>query len=94
MIPNLIINISAFAILTLLWLGFAAAIVFNPASLDSVWYALRGLPLIVQGVVWLLVLPVALGLWIWESGWPVWLRLLLVVGLAVATVYTFFPRQA
>jgi hypothetical protein len=86
MIPNLIINISAFAILTLLWLGFAAAIVFNPASLDSVWYVLRGLPLIVQGVVWLLVLPVALGLWIWESGWPVWLRLLLVVGLLGASV--------
>src|SRR6266540_4864502 len=89
MLPNLIINIVAFAILTLLWLGFAAALVVNPASLDSVWHSLRGLPLIVQGGVWLLVLPVALGLWIWESSWPVWLRLLVVVGLGVATVYTF-----
>ncbi len=94
MLPNLIINIVAFAILTLLWLGFAAAIVFNPAILDTVWHALRGLPLIVQVVVWLLVLPVTLGLWIWESSWPGWLRLLLVIGLGVATVYTFFPRQA
>ena len=93
MLPNLIINIVAFAILTLLWLGFAAALVVNPASLDSVWHSLRGLPLIVQGGVWLLVLPVALGLWIWESSWPVWLRLLVVVGLGVATVYTFFPRR-
>jgi hypothetical protein len=61
--------------------------------LDSAWHALGGLPLIVQGVVWLLVLPVALGLWIWETTRPEWLRLLLVLGLGVATVYTFFPRQ-
>jgi hypothetical protein len=51
MIPNLVINIGAFVILTLLWLGFAAALVFNPAMLDSARHTLRGLPLIVQGVV-------------------------------------------
>jgi hypothetical protein len=93
MLPNLVINIVAFAILTLIWLGFVAALVFNPAILDSVWHGLRGLPPIVQVVVWLLVLPVALGLWRWETSWHIWLRLLLVVGLGVATVYTFLPRQ-
>jgi len=55
---------------------------------------LRGLPFIVQAVVWLLVLPVAAGLWIWETSWPLWLRLVLVIGLGWVTVYTFFPRKA
>jgi len=63
---NMIINIGALVILTLLWLGFAAALIFNQAILDTVWQTLRGLPLVVQVLVWLLVLPVTAGLWIWE----------------------------
>ena len=91
---NMIINITAFGILNILWLGFAAALLFNQAILDSVWIALRGLPWLVQGVIWLLVLPVTAGLWIWESSLPLWLRLVLVIGLAWVTLYTFFPRKA
>jgi hypothetical protein len=91
---NMMINIGAFAILTLLWLGFAAALVFNQAILDTAWQTLRSLPIVLQLLVWLLVLPVTAGLWIWESSWPLWLRLLLVIGLGWVTIYTFFPRQA
>ncbi len=91
---NMIINLGAFAILTLLWLGFGAALVFNQALLDTIWQALRALPLAVQIAVWLLLLPVTAGLWIWESAWPLWLRLVLVIGLGFATIYTFFPRKA
>jgi hypothetical protein len=91
---NMIINIGAFAILGILWLGFAAALIFNQALLDTAWQTLRGLPVIVQAVVWLLVLPVAAGLWIWETSWPLWLRLLLVIGLGVVTIYTFFPKRS
>lgn len=94
MSTNLIISIGSFAILALLWLGFAAALVFNQSILDSIWHALRGLPVVIQIVVWLLVLPVALGLWIWQMPWPFWIRLILVIGLGWATLYTFFPKQA
>ena len=90
---NTIINPSAFGILTLLWLGFAAALLFNQAILDTVWGSFRGLPWILQGLIWLLVLPVTAGLWIWETSWPLWLRLLLVIGLGWVTIYTFFPRK-
>lgn len=88
------ISLLAFGVLTVLWLGFAGALLFNPALLDNAWQALRGLPLPLQVVIWLVVLPVALGLWIWQTSWPVWLRLLLVATLGVWTVYTFFPRPA
>lgn len=91
---NTIINFGAFGILTFLWLGFGAALIFNQAILDTVWQSLRSLPLIVQGLVWLLVLPVALGLWIWETSWPFWIRLILVIGLGWVTIYTFFPHKA
>lgn len=90
---NMLINISAFTVLSILWLGFAVALVFNQALLDQAWQLLRSLPLAFQGIVWLLVLPVAAGLWIWETSWPLWLRLVLVIGLGWVTIYTFFPRK-
>jgi hypothetical protein len=62
--------------------------------LDSVWQSLRGWPLIIQLVAWVLALPVMAGLWVWHTSWPVLLRLVLVIGLAGVTVYTFFPWKA
>jgi ABC-type amino acid transport system permease subunit len=91
---NMIINYSAFGILTLLWLGFGAALILNQAILDGAWQFFRGMPLAAQLVVGFLVLPVVLGLWIWESSLPLWLRLILVLGLGFATIYTFLPKQA
>lgn len=88
-----IINIFAFAILTLLWLAFGAALLFNPDLLDTTWQSFRSWPLIVQLVMGLLILPVVLGLWIWETSWPLLLRLVLVLGLAWVTEYTFFPKK-
>jgi hypothetical protein len=59
----------------------------------TAWQTLRGWPLIIQVGVWLLTLPVTLGLWIWQTAWPLWLRLVAVLGLSWVTVYVFFPRK-
>ena len=89
---NKIVNIAAFAIFVVLWLAFGVALVTNPAMLDSVWQSFRGFPLIVQIILGLLFLPVTLGLWVWESSWPLVLRLVVVIGLALGTLIVFFPR--
>ena len=91
---NMIISIGSFAILTILWLGFGAALIFNQALLDTAWQLFRGLPLWAQVILGLLLLPLILGLLIWQSPWPLWIRLILVIGLGLATIYTFFPKQA
>ena len=88
-----IINIVAFAVLTLLWLGFGAALLFNRELLDTIWQSFRSGPPLIQLVAGLLVLPVFAGLWIWETSWPVLLRLVLVLGLAWVTMFTFFPKR-
>lgn len=89
----MITKVSSFVILAILWLSFGAALIFNPGILDNVWQWFRGLPLLLQIIIGLLLLPFVLGLWIWESSWPFWLRLLLVVGLGATTVFLFFPRR-
>jgi hypothetical protein len=94
MMNNRFINIAAFSVLTLLWLAFALALIFNNQLLDSTWAAFRSWPLLVQLLAGLLFLPVAAGLWVWETSWPVLLRLVLVAGLAWATFFTFNPWKA
>jgi hypothetical protein len=89
---DLLINIIAFTVLTVLWIGFGAALVLNRELLDKAWRLLRSWNILIQLFVALLVLPVVLGLWIWQTRWPGWVRLALVVGLAWMTEYTFFPR--
>lgn len=89
---DLLINIIAFTVLTLVWLGFGAALLFNREILDKSWRLFRSWNILIQLFVALLVLPVVLGLWVWQARWPLWLRLLLVAGLAWMTEYTFFPR--
>ena len=89
---ELIISLASFAILALLWLGFWAAMLFNRQMLVKTWQSFRRLPLLVRLALALLFLPVVLGLWIWHTSWPAWLRLALVTCLVVATMYTFFPQ--
>ena len=89
---DLLISIIAFTILTLLWLGFGAALLFNRELLPNAWSLFRRWNILIQLFVAVLVLPVVLGLWIWQTRWPIRVRLVLVVGLAWMTEYTFFPR--
>ncbi len=90
---NKMINLAAFGILTVLWLGFLFVLFTNQQMLVTVWQAFAGWPLIIQIVVGLLALPLVLGLWIWQMAWSLWLRVILVLGLAFVTVYLFFPRK-
>jgi hypothetical protein len=87
-----LISLAAFGIFAILWVAFAVGVVASQGSLDATWEWIRGLPIIIQAVVWLLFLPVVAGLWVWETGWPLVARLVLVGGLAVATLYVFAPR--
>ena len=87
-----IFNWFVFTLFTLLWVGFLGALLFRRAQLDEFWRSIRRLPLLVQLLLWLLFLPVMLGLWIWQTTWPLWLRLVLVAGVAWWNVFMFFPR--
>ena len=81
-----------FAIFAILWAGFAVALIWSHGSLDAAWQWVRSLPLIVQGIVWVLFLPVMIGLWIWETTWPLVLRLVVVVSIAGWNLLVFLPR--
>jgi ABC-type amino acid transport system permease subunit len=81
-----------FAIFAVVWVAFAAGLIFSQGSVDQAWQTIRELPLIVQIVVWILFLPVMIGLWIWETTWPLVVRLVLVVGVAGWNLLVFLPK--
>ena len=83
-----------FAIFAIIWVAFGAALIWSQGSLDQAWQAIRELPLIVQIVVWVLFLPVMIGLWVWETSWPIVVRLVLLFGLAGWNLMMFLPKAA
>ena len=81
-----------FALFALMWVAFGVALVGSQGSLDAAWQAVRDLPLIIQIIVWVLFLPVMIGLWIWETSWPLIVRLVLIVSVAGWNLFMFLPR--
>jgi len=81
-----------FAIFAIIWVAFAVGLIFSQGSVDQAWQTIRDLPLIVQIGVWVLFLPVMIGLWVWETSWPLIVRLVLVVGVAGWNLIMFLPK--
>lgn len=91
---EMIINLISFPLLVVIWLAFGVAAMRSPARLDTLWQQFRRWPLVVQGLAWLLLFPVILALWIWESAWPFVVRAPLVASLAAVTIYLFLPGRS
>ena len=85
-------NVGVFLVFGVLWAAFAVATVGSQGSLDEAWRWITGLHVIVQGLLWLLFLPVMAGLWVWETTWPLAWRLVALGGLGFANLFLFFPR--
>jgi hypothetical protein len=77
----------------ILWAGFAAALLVDPRVLDETWAALGRLPLAVQGLAWLLGLPLMVGLWVLDTDWPLVVRLAVIAGVAGWNLLVLFPRR-
>ena len=83
-----------FLVFAAIWVAFGVALIWSQGSLDQAWETIRGLPLILQLGAWLLFLPVMFGLWVWETSWPLIVRLVLVLGVAGWNLLVMIPRAA
>jgi hypothetical protein len=79
-------------IFSALWIAFAWALIASQGSLDATWQWIRDLPLLLQAVVWLLFLPVVAGLWVYETGWPFVLRIVLIASIGGWNLWILAPR--
>ena len=81
-----VLSTYAIVIFAILWVGFAIALVVNREWLDLIWNWVQALPSVAEIIVWLLVLPIMVGLWIWESSWSTFVTLLAFTGIIVWTI--------
>ena len=81
-----VLSTYAIVIFAMLWVGFAIALVVNREWLDLLWNWVRALPSVAEIIIWVLFLPIMVGLWIWESSWSALVRLLAFAGIVVWTV--------
>ena len=77
-------------IFLVLWVGFVTALVLNREWLDVLWNWTQALPLIPRIIVWVLFLPILVGLWIWESSWPILGRLVGFTGILAWTLLAVY----
>ncbi|MFC1936365.1 hypothetical protein ACFLYP_01720 [Chloroflexota bacterium] len=68
-------------IFLVLWVGFITSLVVNREWMDVLWNWVQALSLVPRIMVWVLFLPIMVGLWIWESTWPVLGRLVGFAGI-------------
>lgn len=73
-------EVIAFAAVVVLWIGFAALLLFSQSSIDDTWTWFKDQSLVLQVPLGFLFLPWVVGAWIWESPWPVAARGALVAG--------------
>lgn len=81
-----------FVVFAVLWAAFAAGLIWSHGSLDEAWSNVRSLPIVIQVIAWVLLLPVMAGLWVWETSWPLIVRLAVVLGIAGWNLLIFLPR--
>lgn len=75
-----------------LWLLFLIVLAVEPTRLDTVWALFRDLPVIAQVVGWVLLLPIVVGLAIWQAPWALEVRVTLILALAFANIIVFSPK--
>lgn len=87
-----VFNVVVWLLFAVLWLALMAAIALAPATVEELWESLRRQPLPIDAVVWLLFLPIAIGIWIWRRPWTPVIRVTLLVALAAWNLFLFFPQ--
>jgi hypothetical protein len=76
-----------------MWVALGVAIVRAPARVDAAWRRLRALPLLVQLLAWVLLLPILAGIAVWQLGWPRLARMAMVAGIAAWNLLVFLPAS-
>jgi polyferredoxin len=77
-------------IFVVLWVGFVIALLVNREWLDVLWTWVQALPWVPKIIVWVFFLPIMVGLWIWESSWPVLGQLVGFAGIVGWTLIAVF----
>jgi hypothetical protein len=73
------------------WLGLAYLSFFTPGGFSGAWQFVRNLSGLIQVLIWVIFLPLMIIMWVYYFGWALWLRLVVIAGIIVATYLISIP---
>jgi hypothetical protein len=76
-----------------LWTAFGVVALRSTEKLADLWNWVVGLAVVEEIAVWIVLFPWVLGLWVSQTSWAEWLRILLVVSFAVGWTLLSIPRR-
>ena len=89
--PEAVFNVIMLLLAALLWAAFGVLLLWRQDYLVELWNSFRGQNLLLQGIEFIVLLPWVCALWLWNTGWLLWVRILLVLSLAWVNLYMFWP---
>ena len=81
-----VISTYAVVIFTILWAGFAIALITDAEWPSILLDRVQALPTLVEILIWVLFLPIMMVLWIWEASWSTCVTVLAFIGIVVWTI--------
>lgn len=90
-VGEMIFNVGIFAASLIPAIAIAYYLFTDPTRLADAWSWIRALPVVVQLVLWALLLPWMLALWVFSTPWPFLVRFALVLGIVLFGEYLMFP---
>jgi hypothetical protein len=88
-----IFNRISLAVVGVLWAGFGLAAWLAPSVLVDTREWVDALPMAGKIIAWVVGLPWMIAVAVWQGGSSDLLKIGLVIALAVASVWTFYPRR-
>jgi hypothetical protein len=81
-----VLTYGAFVVFVITWAAFAYALVVDPSAPEAAWAHVQDLPLALQVVAWIVLLPLMVGLWAWVSDLGPLVTALVAAGLVAWTL--------
>ena len=72
---------------------FTVLLIVAPEQLTAAYEWIRGLPIVLEVVAWVLLLPWILAHMAWETAWALWIRLALVLFLVWGVALSFWRNN-
>jgi len=82
-----------FVFMVAMWAAFFVLVALSPATLLELWAWVGSLSWWLQVVLWIVLLPWMLALAVWQTGWPDWLRWVIIIAATVFWTALSWPRR-
>jgi hypothetical protein len=87
------VGIGAWGLAIVVWTAVLVLLLASPHTLVDARGWVTDLPVWLQVIVWIVLLPVMIALTAWYTDWAPWIRVTIVVGCVLWTLIGFFPKD-